>query len=211
MIEVGSQIEVRTSGSLEAIRLRVPDGVNLASDEGLLRFSQDNPELHVERTPEGEIIVMAPAGGESSRRNAELVADLVLWARLDGTGIVYDSSVGFVLPDGSLRSPDAAWVRRARLAELTPEQKERFLPLCPDFVVELRSPTDALVTLQAKMEEYRTNGARLGWLLDPTTRQAHLYRPDQPAEILDDPTALSGEEILPGFTLDLTRFWDVDF
>ncbi|MGH2543269.1 MAG: Uma2 family endonuclease, partial [Ardenticatenaceae bacterium] len=124
------------------------------------------------------------------------------------TGVVGDSSAGFILPNGAMRSPDASWVRRTRLAALSEEQRQRFLPLCPDFVIELRSPTDALSTLQQKMQEYIANGAQLGWLIDPQRRQVHIYQPEQEALTLDHPASLSGDPILPGFVLDLKLIWE---
>ena len=129
------------------------------------------------------------------------------WADRDGTGVASDASVGFVLPDGAMRAPDAAWVRRERLEEVSPEDRKRFLPLCPDFVVELRSPSDRLEDLQATMEEFRERGARLGWLVDPEERRVWIYRPDQEVEVLDDSAEISGAPELPGFVLDLTPVW----
>lgn len=177
------------------------------SDEELLELCQSNPELRIERTAEGDVIVMTPAGGKTSHRNARIVRLLDTWAEQDGTGLVFDSSGGFLLGDGSMRSPDAAWVLRSRLEELPPEVQESFLPLCPDFVIELRSPSDSLAELQAKMEEYRDHGAHLGWLIDPETQRAHIYRPDRPAEVMDKPDRLSAEPELPGFSLQLSRIW----
>ena len=177
------------------------------NDEELFEFCARNPELRIERTAEGDLIVMTPAGWASGHRSAEIVAALRDWAARDGTGLASDSSAGYVLPDGAMRSPDASWVLRSRLAGISAEAKERFLPLCPDFVVELRSPSDRLPDLQAKMEEYRDNGARLGWLIDPQERRVHEYRPGRPTEVLDDPTEVSGDPELPGFVLDLAPIW----
>jgi Uma2 family endonuclease len=133
------------------------------------------------------------------------------WAENDGSGIGFDSNGGFILPNGAMRSPDAAWVRRERLANLTAEQKQRFLPLCPDFVIELRSPSDPLSTIQAKMREYTENGARLGWLIDPEERKVHVYKPNEPVEVLGNPDKLSGEPALPGFVLGLKPIWEPGF
>lgn len=177
------------------------------SDEELFEFCARNPELRIERTAEGDLIVMTPAGWASGHRSAEIVAALRDWAARDGTGLASDSSAGYVLPDGAMRSPDASWVLRSRLADLTSEAKERFLPLCPDFVVELRSPSDRLPDLQAKMAEYRDNGARLGWLIDPQERRVHVYRPGRPAEVLDAPAEVSGDPELPELVLDLGPIW----
>lgn len=181
------------------------------SDENFFYICQDNPQLHLERTAQGDIVFMTPAGAESSSRNLALGAHLYSWARRDNSGVAFDSSAGFVLPSGAIRSPDAAWVRRERLAALSREQKQRFLPLCPDFVVELRSPTDRVEDLQAKMEEYIANGAQLGWLLVPESRDVYLYQPNAPMAHLSNPETLSGEPLLPGFTLTLAEIWDVGF
>lgn len=167
-----------------------------------------NPELRLERTAEGELIVSPPTGGESSQRNSSLTAQLDRWDESnEDLGVVFDSSGGFILPNGARRSPDASWVRRERWEDLTPEQRKGFVPLCPDFVVELRSETDRLSTLQAKMREYLENGARLGWLIDPQNQRVEIYRPGQPIEVLENPMELSGEEVLPGFVLNLRRIW----
>jgi Uma2 family endonuclease len=153
---------------------------------------------------------MPPTGGETSNRNAELTYQVQAWTRRDQAGVAFDSSGGFKLPNGATRSPDAAWVRRSRLAGLTREQKQKFLPLCPDFVIELRSPTDNLQAVLDKMQEYLDNGAQLGWLLDPLTRRVHVYLPQRPPEILDAPNTLSADPLLPGFVLDLRKIWEPD-
>lgn len=177
------------------------------SDDALLELCRRNPELRIERTARGDLVVMTPAGGASSRRNARVVAALVDWADENGTGAVYDSSGGFLLANGAMWAPDAAWVPESRLVGLTIEQREGFLPLCPDFVVEIRSPSDSLPELRAKMAEYLANGARLGWLLDPLERRVSVYRPGQRSEIQDQPTQISGSPELPGFVLDLQPIW----
>jgi Uma2 family endonuclease len=133
------------------------------------------------------------------------------WAQVDGSGVTFDSSTGFELPSGAMRSPDVAWVRRTRLARLTAAQKERFLPLCPDFVVELLSPSDSLSMTQEKLEEYLANGAQLGWLIDPTPRRVYVYRPGAAVESLDNPMHLAGDPVLPGFALDLAPIWEPGF
>lgn len=161
------------------------------------------PELRMELTREGRLIIMPPAGGESGGRNADLTADLVYWNRQSQTGKVFDSSTGFILPNGADRSPDASWVERSRWEGLSPEQRERYVPLCPDFVVELLSRTDSLAETREKMNEYMENGVRLGWLINPCRKQVEIYRPGQAVEVLDNPVSISGEPILPGFTLDL--------
>ncbi|HZS02660.1 MAG TPA: Uma2 family endonuclease [Chloroflexota bacterium] len=166
-----------------------------------------NGDLRLELTAEGELLIMPPAGWEPSHRNAELTYQVVAWAKQDGTGVVADSSGGFRLPNGAVRSPDVAWLPKERLEQVPAAQRERFLPLCPDFVIELWSPSDRLSTLHAKMAEYLANGARLGWLLYPPERRVYVYRPDTPVEQLDNPATLSGDPVLPGFTLDLREVW----
>ena len=180
-------------------------------EEQFFRFCQQNKDLRIERTAEGDLEVMPPAGWETGHRNMKLAVQLGTWAEQDSTGITTDSSGGFRLSNGAVRAPDAAWVRRERLAGLTPEQKQRFLPLCPDFVIELRSPTDSLTLVQAKMREYIENGSRLGWLLDPEARKVHIYRPDIDVERVDKASELSGDPELPGFVLDLRKIWSPDF
>lgn len=188
-----------------AIRL---DPVVELDDDQLFELCRRNRDLHIERTAAGELILMSPAGGKTSDRNAEIVAQLRNWAKRDGSGRPFDSSGGFTLPSGAMRSPDAAWVERSRLAALTREQQEQFLPLCPDFVVELRSPSDPLPPVEAKMEEYLQNGARLGWLIDPAERRVHVYRPAADPEILENPRSVTGDPELPGFVLELAEVWD---
>jgi Uma2 family endonuclease len=178
------------------------------SDEQFYELCRANTELRIERTAEGEMSIMAPTGGETSRRNAQLIAQLVVWANQDRTGVSFDSSGGFLLPNGSVRSPDAAWVRLDRWQALAEQQKDKFISLCPDFVVELRSATDSLAELQSKMNEYVAGGARLGWLIDPQGRRVHVYRAQaQEAEVLEDPESLSGEPVLKGFVLRLQEIW----
>lgn len=173
------------------------------SDELFFDFCQTNREWRIERNAEGEILVMPPAGGETSSRNALLTTILTTWASQDGTGVAFDSSAGFDLPNGATRSPDAAWIRTSRLTPLTPEQKKRFLPLCPDFVIELRSPSDHLRTLQDKMQEYIDNGTGLGWLLDTPNRRVYIFRPGKAVECLENPPSVAGEPELPGFVSTL--------
>ncbi len=176
-------------------------------DEQFFQFCQVNRDLQIERTPEGDILIMAPEGLSSGHGSAELVALFNQWAKRDGTGQVFGPSTGFILPNGAIRAPDVAWVRNQRLEALTEAQWHRFAPLCPDFVLELRSPSDTLRRLQQKMVEYRDNGAQLGWLLDPVSKQVHVYRPGAAIEVLDNPASLSGEPLLPGFVLDVSQIW----
>jgi Uma2 family endonuclease len=182
--------------------------LNKLSDEAFYEFCRANDEWRIERTAEGDIIIMPPTGGKTGIRNSELIAQLVVWNKADSRGKVFDSSTIFALPNGAQRSPDLAWVRNERWLALSEEQQEKFPPLCPDFVAELRSRTDSLKTLQEKMQEYIDNGAQLGWLLDPIERRVHVYRTGAAIEILDNPQSVSGEEILSGFTLDVQPLWD---
>ena len=151
---------------------------------------------------------MSPTGGKTGRRNAKLTVAFGVWAEKDGTGQVFDSSTLFTLPNTAKRSPDVAWVRNERWNALSPEEQDEFPPLCPDFVVELRSRTDSLRTLEEKMEEYMSNGAELGWLLDPSERRVHIYRAGAEPEVLEDPQEVSGEPLLKGFVLDVQALWD---
>ena len=173
------------------------------TDDQFYELCRLNRELRIERTAQGGLSIMPPAGGDSSALNAEITMQLGLWAKRDGTGRTFDSSGGFVLPNGAVRSPDASWVSHARLAALTAEQRKKFLALCPDFVIELRSPTDSLPLLQDKLREYVDNGARLGWLIDPLGGQVFVYRPDSPVERLQEPDRVSADPLLPGFRLEM--------
>lgn len=181
------------------------------NDDQFLAFCQANPTLQIERTAKGEIVIMPPVGGGSSRRNTKLTVALDIWADKDRTGVVFDSSGTFILPNKAIRSPDAAWVRRSQLAGLTAEQKEKFLPLCPDFVIELRSPSDRLYELKEKMVEYIDNGAELGWLINPKRREVFVYRPAEPVLHLKNPDTISGDPVLPRFTLNLRQIWEPGF
>ena len=185
-----------------ALFLALPPVVRLDDDQ-FYELCRLNRELRIERAAGGGLSIMPPAGGDTSRRNAEIVRQLANWARRDGTGISFDSSCGFVLPNGAIRSPDAAWVFRERLNALTERQRSRFLPLCPDFVVELRSPTDSLQALQDKMREYMDDGAGLGWLIDPLRGEVFVYRPGASVECLRAPERLSAEPPMAGFRLEL--------
>jgi Uma2 family endonuclease len=177
------------------------------TDEQFFELCSANRDIRFERSADGELIIMAPTGGGTGNKNAELSIDLGIWNRQTRLGKVFDSSTGFKLPNGADRSPDASWVRLERWNALTEEQKDSFIPLAPDFAVELRSRTDALKTLQTKMREYRDNGVRLGWLIDAKTQRVEIYRPGQEVELLESPVSLSGEDVLPGFRLDLSTLW----
>ena len=167
-----------------------------------------NPDLRIELSADGELSIMPPIGGNTGRRNADLTTDLNLWNRQTRLGVVFDSSTIFRLPNGAERSPDAAWIILERWNALTQNEQDSFPPLCPDFVIELRSKTDSLKPLQAKMQEYQDNGCRLGWLMNYQDRQVEIYRPQREKEVLQSPQTLSGEEVLPGFVLDLQMIWE---
>ncbi|MBT9315547.1 Uma2 family endonuclease [Leptothoe spongobia] len=167
-----------------------------------------NRDLRIERSAAGELIVNPPTGGETGHRNIKIAYFLVKWIEEQGGhGIPFDSSTGFKLPNGADRSPDASWITSERWEALSPEQRQGFIPLCPDFVIELRSRSDSLSKLQNKMQEYMKNGANLGWLINPQSKQVEVYRTGQEKEILDNPKTLSGENVLPGFSLDLQQVW----
>jgi Uma2 family endonuclease len=177
------------------------------TDQQFEQICRDNRELKFERTASGELVVMAPTGGETGNVNLNLGSQLWNWNQTHRLGKGFDSSTGFKLPNGATRSPDVAWVERDRWESLTPEQQRKFVPLCPDFVIELRSASDELTDLQAKMQEYLENGLRLGWLIDPETKRVEIYRCNSPVEILNHPQTLSGEAVLPGFVLDLSEIF----
>ncbi len=196
-----------TRTSIQPIILHSGPILEKVSDREFFEFCRLNPDLRIERTSDGDLIIMPPTGGETGKRNFELTGIFRAWVEADGTGIGFDSLTGFTLPSGDKRSPDLAWLLRSRWESLTEDEREEFPPLCPDFVVELRSRTDDLDDLQAKMEEYIENGARLGWLIDPKKKKVYLYRPGAEVVCLDDPETVSGDPILPGFVLDLKRIW----
>jgi Uma2 family endonuclease len=173
------------------------------TDEQFYRLCLANPERQFERTVKGELIIMPPVGGVSGNREAALISRVWTWNESTELGYVFSSSTIFRLPNGGDRSPDVAWVKRERWEALTPEEQEKFPPLCPDFAIELRSRTDSLKVLQEKMQEYLNSGLRLGWLLDPQQERVEIYRLNQPVEIVSFPTQLSGETVLLGFTLEL--------
>jgi len=184
-----------------AITLDLYSVVDL-TDEQFRKLCQANPDIKLERTAKRELIVIPPTGWGTGNRNGRLTQRLFNWADANSTGIAFDSSTGFKLPNGADRSPDAAWVRQERINALNPDP-DKFLPLAPDFVVELMSATDNLKTTQAKMQEYRDNGVRLGWLIDLKNQSVEIYRQGQDVEVVRTPSTLSGEGILPGFVLNL--------
>ena len=181
------------------------------TEEQFVEFCAQNRELRIERTAEGALEILPPTMGYTGNQNANVTTDLTVWARQDGSGVAFDSSTGFTLPNGAMRSPDSSWALRSRLDALTEEERRGFGHICPDFVIEIRSSSDRLSTLQAKMKEYIDNGARLGWLIDPIGRRAYVYRPGVAVEVLDAPQTLSGDPELAGFALDLGAIWEPGF
>lgn len=177
------------------------------NDDQFAKLCALNPEMRFEYTSTGDLIIMPPTGGDTGHLNANLTTDFTLWSRQDGSGLIFDSSTLFVLPNGAKRSPDVSWIRRDRWEALSPEERHGFSPICPDFVLELRSSSDQLRTLQDKMQEYLDNGARLGWLIDPSERVVYIYRPGEAVERLEAPREVSGEPVLPRFVLRLTAVW----
>lgn len=177
------------------------------SDEEFLEFCRRNPDARIERDSTGEIIIMAPSYTETGGMNASISYFVMHWARMDKTGRAFESSTGFTLPNRALRSPDASWVSNERWQALSDEERSGFAKICPDFVVELRSSSDSLPKVKAKMDEYIENGSLLGWLIDPIERRVHIYRPNQNVEILNDPREVSGEPVLPGFVVQLDEIW----
>lgn len=177
------------------------------SDDQFYQLCLTNRELRFERNSQGDLVIMSPTGGETSNRNVEISYQLQSWSRRTQIGVAFDSSGGFKLPNGADRSPDAAWLKREKWESLTLEQQRKFVPLCPDFVIELRSPSDDLKPLREKMQEYQENGAQLGWLIDRQTRTVEIYRPGQAVEVLNNPESLGGETVLPDFLLDLAPIW----
>jgi len=169
------------------------------TDDQFSRLCSDNPELRIELTADRELIIMSPTGYETGWRNAKITQRLANWTEQDGTGICFDSSTLFTLPNGAKRSPDASWIQKVRCERLSSEERSTFAPICPDFVAELRSPSDTFADLQEKMADYIRNGARLGWLLDPVEKRVHIYRPRQGPECLENPEYVTGEDVLSGF------------
>jgi len=184
--------------------LRLDSNLELNDDE-FFDFCQINRDLRIERDEQGEIIIMAPTGWETGSRNAEITMQLQQWAKRNGEGIAVDSSTGYNLPNKATRSPDASWVMKERLDTIGAAKRKKFLPLCPDFVIELKSRTDTLQQLQAKMQEWIANGAQLGWLIEPDAKRVYVYRPNMQVETIENANSISGDPLLKGFVLDLTQ------
>ena len=188
------------------IVLRIPPKLQMTDDE-FFEFCQINSELRIERNKSGELLIMPPTGGTTGNRSGSVFGELYIWARQDGTGMCFDSSTGFKLSMGD-KSPDASWIKLERWNALTPEQQDKFAPICPDFVVELRSDSDNLKPLQEKMQQYmREPGVQLGWLIDCKNPRVYIYRPGLPEECLENPTTVSGDPVLPGFVLNMSKIW----
>ncbi len=202
------QLTITLPECQEAVRF--PAGVLNWGEEEFFDFCQANRDLRIERSAKGEVIVMSPAGGYSSFQNLEVASQLRAWATKDGSGVAFDSSAGFRLPNGAMRSPDAAWVQRARLEKLSRREKERFIPLCPDFVIEVASLSDDISTLREKMREYVACGLRLGWLILPATTQVEVHS-QAGVETLSSPLTVSAAPVLPGFQLELASIWNPPF
>ena len=177
------------------------------TDEQFYQLCRANPDVKFERDATGKILVMSPTDGTTGNRNVKISTDVEIWNRQAQLGVCFDSSTCFKLPNGANRSPDVAWIEQSHWDTLSPEQQEKFPPIAPDFVLELMSPSDTLQETQAKLQEYMQNGVRLGWLIDRKTRRVEIYRSNQSAEVLENPLQLSGEEVLPGFVLNLAIVW----
>jgi Uma2 family endonuclease len=188
------------------LKLQMSPAIDM-TDEQFFAFCQQNRDYRIERNATGEITIMPPTGSETGNRNFDLIVQLGIWTRQNGTGIGFDSSAGFTLPNGAMKSSDAAWIKLEKWHSLTPEQQQKFAPICPDFIIELRSPSDNLQPLKDKLQEYIDNGVSLGWLIDRKNRKVYIYRPNSEVECLDNPTTLSGESILPEFVLQLSTIW----
>jgi len=192
--------------AMNALTVSLKSVIDMTDDQ-FFQLCQNNRELRFERNANGELIIMSPAGGETGNRNGRLNQQLFNWTDADGTGIAFDSSTGFKLPNGADRSPDASWIKLERWDALTDEEKRKFPPICPDFVIELLSPSDSLKTTQEKMKEYIDNGVRLGILINRKSRQVEIYIPGKEIEVLESPATVSGEDVLKGFVLNLGMIW----
>ncbi|MDZ8257326.1 Uma2 family endonuclease [Nostoc sp. ChiQUE01b] len=177
------------------------------TDDQFYEFCQLNRDFRIERNAAGELVIMPPTGSETDQHNFDIIVQLGIWTKQDGTGVGFGSSGGFTLPNGAVRSPDAAWIKRDRWEAIPPELRKKFAPICPEFVIELRSETDNLRILQDKMQEYIDNGTQLGWLIDRKQHRVFIYRPNIAVEQLDNPKTLNGEPLLAGFVLDLSQIW----
>ncbi|MCC5624979.1 Uma2 family endonuclease [Nostoc sp. CHAB 5715] len=191
---------------MTALTLNLNSILKLTTEQ-FYQLCEENPDLQLERNAQGELVIIPPTGGETGRSNVNLILQLASWNEQKQLGEVFDSSTGFTLPSGADRSPDVSWVKKSRWDSLTKEQREKFIPLSPDFAIEIMSPSDTLKKVQEKMHEYMSNGCRLGWLINRKKQEVEIYRPGQDVEILKSPQTLSGETILPGFVLNMKKIW----
>jgi Uma2 family endonuclease len=191
---------------MDALTISLESVIDL-TDEQFFQLCRKNSDLRIERNTQGDLTIMAPEGGATGMRSASITTDLSIWNRQTQLGFVFGSSTGFKLPNGGDRSPDVAWIMKERWEALTAEQQAKFAPICPDFVIELMSPSDNLKVTQAKMQEYQENGARLGWLINRKDREVEIYRLGKSKEVLQNPVSLSGEDVLPEFVLSLAEIW----
>ncbi|MBN3894974.1 MAG: Uma2 family endonuclease [Nostoc sp. NOS(2021)] len=191
---------------MPALTLNLNSIIKLTREQ-FYQLCEENPDLQLERNAQGELVIMPPTGGETGKSNVNLILQLASWNEQKQLGEVFDSSTGFTLPNGADRSPDVSWVEKSRWDSLTKEQREKFIPLCPDFAIEIMSPSDTLKKVQEKMHEYISNGCRLGWLINRKKQEVEIYRPGQDVEVLKSPQTLSGENVLPGFVLTLKKIW----
>ncbi|MEB3148846.1 MAG: Uma2 family endonuclease [Sphaerospermopsis sp.] len=191
---------------MTSLTLNLNPIIKLTSEQ-FYQLCQANPDLKLERNTQGELIVMPPTGGETGRSNVNLILQVAKWNEQNQLGEVFDSSTGFTLPSGADRSPDVSWVEKSRWDALSKQEREKFIPLCPDFVIEIMSPSDNLKKLQNKMQEYIENGCRLGWLINRKKQEVEIYRPGKEVEVLKLPQTISGEDISPGFVLKMDKIW----
>ncbi len=210
--QVSKQADTALPPPLGPIALRLHPAVQL-TDDLLSALSSQNDALRLEKNADGELEILPPTSTDTGNQELRSGADLMVWARSDGTGVAFGASTGFTLPNGAVRAPDASWILKSRLAELTEEQRKGFWPIPPDFVIELRSSSDTLTGLQRKLEEYIESGVRLGWLIDPLDPQhrVYIYRPGAEVEVLEAPETIPGDPELPGFVLDLQPIWEPVF
>ena len=205
LIKLGCRLKTLLR-TMDALTISLESVIDL-TDEQFFQLCRKNSDLRIERNAQGDLTIMAPEGGDTGMRSASITTDLSIWNRQTQLGFVFGSSTGFKLPNGGDRSPDAAWIMKERWETLTAEQQAKFAPICPDFVIELMSPSDNLKVTQAKMQEYQENGARLGWLINRKDREVEIYRLGKSKEVLQNPIALSGEDVLPEFVLSLAEIW----